>query len=114
MATKSKKTKPKTAATVASVAARHGGGGKNTAGTSTARAQSVGAYRRLVDEPRETERAEQKRKSTGRFKDRAAALCRYPVVKNLRQASEVVREATQAVLETARGAALHLWKRYAS
>lgn len=112
MTSKTKKTKPKTAATVASVTARHGASTK-TASTGAARAQGVSAYRRLVDEPVETPQAEQKRKASGSFRDRAAAVCRYPVVKNLRQASAKVREATQAVVDTARGAAIHLWKRYA-
>ena len=115
MTTKTKKKKAKTAATVASVTARHDAtaSGKKSAANG-ARTQGVGAYRRLVDEPQETPRAEQKRKTSGNFSDRAAAFCRYPVVKNLRQASSVAREAAQAVVETARGAALHFWKRYAT
>lgn len=110
--TEKKKSKPKSAATVASVRARHEASPKK--GTANgARAQGVGAYRRLVDEPRETPHAEEKRRSEGGFRDRATAFCRYPVVKNLRQASETVREITQAVVETARGVAMQLWKRYA-
>jgi hypothetical protein len=112
--TQKKRTKPKTAATIASVRASHAANGPAVPRASAARAQGVGAYRRLVDEPKETARAEKKRRPSGSFRDRATALCRYPVVKNLRQASTFVREATQAVVDTARGAALQFWKKYAT
>ena len=107
---KSKSTKPKTAATVASMTAKHSGASKNT-GTS-ARSQGVGAYRRLVDEPAETCHAQEKRRS-GKFTEGAATLCRYPVVKNLRQAAAVAREAAQAVVDTARGLAMEFQRRQA-
>jgi hypothetical protein len=112
--TQKKRTKPKTAATIASVRASHAANAPAAPRATTARAQGVGAYRRLIDEPKETARAEQKRRPSRSFRDRAMALCRYPVVKNLRQASTFVRDVTQTVVDTARGAAQLFRKKYAS